>query len=66
MQAAGVKGYVLDAWFGHSAAVSAKHYLMVTDEDYATAVVPSQGNPRHPQPIKAQKNPGKTGVEMAA
>ena len=75
MQAAGVKGYVLDAWFGHSAAVAAKHYLMVTEEDYAAAtdpdsvdplVAPSQGELGPPQEIRKRKNPGNSGVLMPA
>jgi len=73
MQAAGELGYVLDAWFGHSAVIEAKHYVMVTEADFARAVVPpvvplvvpSQGNPVPPQAIKARKNPGKTGVGRA-
>ena len=69
MQAAGELGYVLDAWFGHSAVIEAKHYLMVTEADFARAVVPSvvpsQGNPVPRQSIEAQKKPGKTGVGRA-
>jgi len=70
LQKAGVKGYVLDARFGHSAAVAAKYSLMATEEDstaaVVTSVVTSQRRRTPPQAIKAQKNPGKTGVVMAA
>ena len=63
-----------DAWFGYTAEVAAGHYQWVTDEDYAAAtgdpvgprVGPSQGQPQPPRSIKAQKNPGHTGVLMAA
>ena len=34
----GVKNHVLNAWFGHSAAIADKHYLQVTESDFANAV----------------------------
>lgn len=66
--------HVLNDWFGHTGAIAETYYLQVTEDDFAMAVVPSvvplvvpsQGKPVPPRSIKAQKNPGKTGVVMAA
>ena len=61
-----------------TAAVGAKHYLMVTEEDDASAidpdlapsvdplVDPSQGELGPPQEIKQRKNPRDSGVLMTA
>jgi integrase len=40
--------YVATAWIGNSAAVAAKHYLQVTDADFAEAVAPKEESVRKP------------------
>ena len=64
--------HVLNDWFGHSGAVAETHYLQTTEDDYKAAgtqtdsVCPSQGNQEPPRASGKRKNPGKTGVVMAA
>ena len=33
--------YVLNAWFGHSGQVAEEHYLQVTEDDFAEAIIPT-------------------------
>jgi integrase len=40
--------YVATAWIGNSAAVAAKHYLQVTDDDFARATAPLEETVRKP------------------
>lgn len=65
--------HVLNAWFGHTAAIAETHYLQVTEDDFASAtssvvpfvvpfVVPSQGTQKSPQSVSATKNPAKCGA----
>ena len=66
----GFANHVLNDWFGHTGAIAETHYLQTTEDDFSAAVVPSVvpslGAPEPSRAIKTQKNPGKTGVLMAA
>ncbi len=42
--------YVATAWMGSTAAVAAKHYLQVTDDDFAKAIAPTPETVRKPVP----------------
>lgn len=65
--------HVLNAWFGHGAAVAEKHYLRVVEENFEQAaeytasavalpVATSEGQPEPHRASKKQKHPGKTRV----
>lgn len=40
--------YVATAWIGNSAAVAAKHYLQVTEDDFVRAIAPAEETVRKP------------------
>ncbi len=65
--------HVLNAWFGHTAAIADKHYLQVTEDDYSAAVVsvgpfvgPSVGNLEPPRRIVKSQKPNKNKMLKAA
>lgn len=55
--------YVAAAWIGNSAAVAARHYLQVTDDDFARATAPLEKTVRKPV-LLAQTTHGWTQSTM--
>lgn len=59
--------HVLNAWFGHSTAIAHKHYLQVTEDDYARATGEQQKTTHKKDTAEAtQINGGVTGGDICA
>jgi len=69
--------HVLNAWFGHTAAIAEEHYLQVTEDDFTEAMCPQSGSVgtsvgtslgrQEPSTSRTTiKNTGKSGPQMAA
>jgi len=59
--------HVVCAWLGNSAAVAAKHYLQVRDEDFQRAIQEAVQNPVQQAPESGRKawHPGPGNPEIA-
>jgi len=69
--------HVLNDWFGHTGAIAETHYLQTTEDDFKAAVTPgpgavgtfvgtSLGQQEPSRELTKRKNPGNSGVLMAA
>jgi len=45
--------HVVTAWIGNTEAIAKRHYLSLTDADFAAALIPSAANALHSQPVPA-------------